>query len=117
LGSLFFFYFADCSSTGAIEAKLKGLKGINFTGNDFRADLPYFRQAFQEVLLDLEIELEKLADGLTPGIIEMVSELCEPDPNRRGNPKNIGTSRPQHSLERYVSRLNLLARRTELSLQ
>jgi len=116
LGSLFFFYFAGCSATQAIQSKIKGFKGINFTNNNFANDLPYIRQAFHEVLVDLDTQLWTIAGKLTPNIIEIVTQLCEPDPARRGDPQNIGTLVPQHNLERFVSRLNLLARKAELDL-
>jgi eukaryotic-like serine/threonine-protein kinase len=116
LGSLFFFYFAQCSATQAINAKIKGFTGINFTNVDFENDLPYIRLAFQEALLDLESEIQPLASKLTPSIIELVSHLCEPDPKLRGDPKNIGSRVPQYSLERFISRFNLLAQKAEYNI-
>jgi serine/threonine protein kinase len=115
-GSLFFFYFGNCSTTQAVNSKIRGLKGINFTGTDFSNDLPYIRQAFQEALLDLEALVRPIAGSLTSEIIQIASQLCEPDPSRRGHPKTFGTLTPQHSLERFVSRLDLLARKAEYRL-
>ena len=117
LGSIIFFYFGSCSATQAIQSKIKGFKGINFTNTDFSNDLPHIRQAFQEALLDLEVLIHPISGQLTPGIIQIVSQLCEPDPSRRGDPKTIGTLTSQYSLERYVSRLNILARKAEFHLK
>jgi len=116
LGSLFFFYFGHCSATQAIQAKIRGFKGINFTNASFTTDLPYIRQAFSEALLDLETRIEAVAGNLTSQIVETVSQLCEPDPARRGDPKNIGTLVPQHNMERFVSQINLLASKAELHI-
>jgi len=118
LGSLFFFYFAKCSATQAINAKIRGFTGINFTNTDFNNDLPYIRQAFQEAMLDLEAQIQPLAGALTPSIMALVSQLCEPDPKRRGDPKNIDSLSlvPQHSLERFVSAFNILASKAELNI-
>jgi serine/threonine protein kinase len=117
LGSLFFFYFAKCSATQAIHSKIKGFKGVNFTNNDFINDLPYIRQAFQEAIIDLESQIRPFAGTLTPSIIQLVSELCEPDPQRRGDPLKIGTSMSQHDLERFISAINLLAMKAEFNLK
>jgi len=116
LGSLFFFYFSNCSASQAIQAKIRGFKGINFTSTDFGNDLPYIRQAFEECLIDLEAQMRPVASTLTGSMIEVVAQLCEPDPTRRGDPKTIGTWTPQWSLERYVSRLDLLARKAEYKI-
>lgn len=116
LGSLFFFYFANCSTTQAITAKIRGFKGINFTNTDFTKDLPYIRQAFAEALLDFENQIKPSAGALTIDIIAIVAQLCEPDPMHRGDPKAVGTVSPQHNLERYVSRIDLLARKAEYNL-
>lgn len=116
LGSLFFFYFSSCSATQGIRAKIKGFKGINFTGNDFANDLPYIRQAFVEALMDLERQVRPIAGILTDRMIEIVAQLCEPDPKRRGDPLATVTKVPRYSLERYVSRIDLLARKAEYNL-
>ncbi|MBU1702311.1 MAG: hypothetical protein KJ970_09700 [Candidatus Eisenbacteria bacterium] len=116
LGSLVFFYFANCSATQAIVSKIRGFKGINFTTSDFANDLPYIRHAFQEALVDLEAQMRPLAQALTPQIVDLVSHLCEPDPALRGDIRNVGSLVPRCSLERFVSTLDLLARRAELRM-
>lgn len=110
LGGLFFFYFLNISVTQAIHAKLKNM---NLSNTDFINDLPYIKNAFQEAVNDLKSELEKEAGILTDDIINIVYELCEPDPKRRGHTKNIGNGSQQYSLIRYISKLDLLARRAE----
>lgn len=116
LGSLFFFYFANCSTTQAITVKIRGFKGINFTNTDFTKDLPYIRQAFAEALIDLEKQVTPTAGKLTRDIITIVNQLCEPDPMRRGDPKTIGTAFLQYNLERYVSKIDVLARKAEYNI-
>ena len=49
-------------------------------------DLPYIRQAFHEVLVDLDIQPRTIAGKLTPNIFEIVTQLCEPDPAELGEP-------------------------------
>ena len=115
LGSLFFFYFCRCSATHAIQVKLASYPGIQLT-SDFNSDLPYIRQAFNDALEDLKTEINKYSEGISSEVIDIVTQLCEPDPTRRGDPRSSMSVVPRHSIERYVSRLNFLARKAELNL-
>lgn len=117
LGSLVFFYFAQCSATHAIQSKLQGLIGVNQSKVDFANDLPYIRQAFQEAILDLESQIRPLAGDLTASLMAVVSQLCEPDAARRGDPMCIGVAGwPQYYMERIISSLDLLAWKAELGV-
>ncbi len=115
LGSLIFFYFADMSATQALKVKLKGSAGKNIANQNFENDLPYLRQAFFEAVTDLEGNIAKKAGKLTADIICLVKELCEPDPALRGDPHLRKNN--QYELERYISRLNLLAAKAEYELR
>ena len=110
LGSLFFFYFANVSATQALKAKLKSQADPNFSGADFVHDLPYLHNAFYEAIKELRVHVQKDAGKLTDSIITMVTELCNPNPSLRGDPKSRSWFFGQiYSLERYVSRLNHIA--------
>ena len=115
LGSLIFFYFADISATQAIKVKLKGHLGSPLTGNNFINDLPYIRKAFFEAVNDLEQNIRTKAGNLTDEIITIVKELCEPDPGKRGHPRDRNSN--PYSLERYISKLDLLTNKAEYMLK
>ena len=116
-GSLVFFYFSNVSATQAVKAKLKSHSSPNFSSSDFINDLPYIRNAFFEAVNDLREDVKRKAGELTSEIIRMVNELCDPDPRLRGHPKDrLAAHGQQYSFERYVSKLNLLARRAEYGL-
>lgn len=89
---------------------------MNLSKTDFEADLPYIRKAFIEALVELRKNVNDMAGGLTEEIIEIIEELCDPDPRQRGDRKRIRTVVSQYSLERYISRLDLLASKVELGL-
>jgi len=114
LGSLFFFHFSGVSAVQALRSRLRGTKLV---GKSFREDLPYLQNAFEENLIDLKPEVEKAAGKLTEPIMQMVRQLCDPDPMKRGDPKWKGTIVPQYDLQRYVSSLYLLCERTEMELR
>jgi eukaryotic-like serine/threonine-protein kinase len=46
----------------------------------------------------------------------LIERLCDPDLSQRGHPRGIGRGN-QYSLERYVSQLDLLAKRLELKIR
>ncbi len=115
LGSLIFYYFCRCSATHAIQVKLSNNAGIQLS-SDFGNDLPYIRQAFNEALEDLRKEIEKYSVTIASELIEIVAQLCEPDRDMRGDLRSVVSVIPRHNIERYVSRLNLIATKAELSL-
>lgn len=78
--------------------------------------LPDITNAYQKALKDFENEvpIEDVKDGL----LSLVSYLCNPDPSRRGHPKNIisTTRTPNYDLHRTVEELNKLYAKAELAL-
>lgn len=114
LGSLIFFYFLDIPTTLAIKIKLCGHEDSPLTNTNFTSDLPYIQKAFYDAVEDLERNMRPHAGKLTDELISMVKELCEPDPARRGHPLNRKNT--PYSLERYVSRLDALARKAEYEI-
>lgn len=116
LGSLIFFYFARCSATQAIRHKIDKAQGMNLTGTDFIQDLPYIQHAFSEARNDLSASIKALTGDSADEIIMIVTQLCEPDPRRRGDPKVLESRVPPHDLQPYISRFDRLAERAEMRL-
>ena len=79
--------------------------------------LPYLREAFTATLEVVRSDIESHGAHLTNELTGMVAELCDPDPLRRGHPRERRPGGNPYSLERYVSRLNLLAERQEILLR
>ncbi len=115
LGSMIFFYFSDISATHAIKLKLSGFSGPSIDDNNFTNVLPYIRKAFFEAIEDLEKNIRSKTTILADEIISMVKELCEPDPEQRGHPSERKIA--PYNLERYVSKLDLLAKKAEYNLK
>lgn len=113
LGSLIFFFFAGCSATQAIAIKLHE-SSVKLSNSDFQQDLPYLQAAFHATLVDFRKDVLPVAKGLTDEIVQLARALCEPDPAKRGDMKNIGRATSQYNLERYISRFNVLAKRMEV---
>jgi len=114
LGSLIFFYFSDVSATEAIKTKLTKSLNTSKEGKGFTEDLPYIRYAFIEAVNDLRKDVFDKAEDLTDEIINIVQELCEPDPSKRGHP--LDRVNNPYSLERYITSFDRLAEKAEVRL-
>jgi serine/threonine protein kinase len=113
LGSLILFFFADANTTSAILNKVDPLHWPRPGGPDYSTALPFVREAFSAVTDELEASLQGDARD---DLVLAFRELCDPDPALRGHPKaRIGRGSP-YALNRYVSRLDLLARRAEMGM-
>ena len=117
LGSLIFFFFSNISAMDALQLKLSSKYRKDFIKSDFISDLPYLQYAFKESLDGLRESVEETAGDLTDQIIMIAGQLCDPDPQRRGDPRaRVAKYRKQHDMQAYVSRFNTLARRAELRM-
>ena len=78
--------------------------------------LPDMINAYQNALKDFEAEIP--IEEVRSGLVSLVSYLCNPDPSRRGHPKNVSaTSRtPNYDLQRTIQELDVLQKKAELAL-
>jgi eukaryotic-like serine/threonine-protein kinase len=113
LGSLTVFLFTR-SQAMALLIKYLAPEHWPYSWSGSYADvLPYVQAAFAESLREFRGAVPaSLADDLT----EVVAHLCEPDPKKRGHPLNRQGHMNQFSLDRYISKFNLLAFRAERAM-
>ncbi len=111
LGSMIVFLLTKHGMTSNVILKLNKAHRPKFWSGDYFSVLPYVRHAFNEVVNELKDLI--LVKAFEDEIIEVVRELCDPDPRLRGHSKNLGTAN-QYSLERYISQFNLLTKRAEI---
>ena len=78
-------------------------------GNTYSELLPYLERVFSEIIREFQVDLSE-------EIAKLVKQLCNPNPRRRGHPRNIDTDGNKYSLERYVSIFDRLARKAEWTL-
>jgi serine/threonine protein kinase len=118
LGSLVYFFFAGTSLPAAMISFLHPSHVPRKWGGDYAGVLPYLRDAFDRALVGFTAAAENVVSpSLARDLTVLVRELCEPDPSLRGDPKYLGTPRDPLSLERYVTRFNVIAARLEMRLQ
>ncbi len=110
LGSLAVFLFAGASMNAIVSAHLPEEMEPMFWRGTYREVLPFIVEAHSKAL----IEMEPCFSGAIPAaVFDIVKQLCEPDPLRRGDPKSIGRSHEQYDVRKYVSRLGVLMRRAQ----
>ena len=106
-GSLIFSIFTDMSATQVLYTKLKNQK----LSRNFKKDLPYIQHAFEQTIADLKKEVKTVAGELTEDIVTIAKQLCEPDPNRRGDPKWHNNITPNYDMQRYISKFDLMSKK------
>jgi len=112
LGSLTVFFFTRTHINALIVKHLDKSFQPRNTAPKYLDLLPYIQAAFADAIDEFGSHVPAfLRDRLTL----MVSQLCDPDPLRRGHPSNQGGNR--FSLERYISILNLLAHQAEVKFR
>jgi serine/threonine protein kinase len=113
LGSMIVFMFTGLNATSLLLSKMAADHLPKKWGGTYREVLPYLKNAFGSAI--------EMFAASTPGepfrteLKTLVGYLCEPDLSLRGHPQNQLGHTSRFSLERFVSRLDLLARRAEYS--
>jgi eukaryotic-like serine/threonine-protein kinase len=111
LGSLTVFFFSRVHINALITKHLDPSFRVSATSYTYAEALPYFQAAFADALLEFGSQVPpSMRDQLTT----IVSQLCEPDHLKRGNPGYTGINR--FRLVRYVSLFDALRRQAELEL-
>ena len=114
LGSMVVFYFANVSMQALVTQILDPKFYPQTFQGPYSAVLPYMQNAFLLALAHLRAQLTD--SKIATSVSAIVSELCDPDPAKRGLPI-IRRPRSRFALEVYVSRFNAIARYAELSLK
>ncbi len=110
LGNLVAFLFTGTNVTESLLARLDPQHHCTRWKSHYAGVLPYLQEAFGRVLEELE---GRLPDEVRAEVLPVVRELCNPDLSLRGHPRGVG-HHDQYSLERYVSKLDYLAKVVEV---
>lgn len=122
LGSMAFFLFTKMGMTAALLGGMSpALRPPQFGGTwggTFEQVLPHLRLSFDAAILALRAALPtELNSKIGDDLVEIVRQLCDPDPRLRGHPNASADETRRFSMERYVSRFDLLSRRSEIDLK
>lgn len=114
LGSIVVFFCTGVSMTHLLLARLDDQHHYSRWTGTYREVLPYVEHHFSEIVRDFRAQF---TPRFPDEIINVISQLCNPDPNLRGHPRNISSKLNRYSLERYVSLFDRLASRAEYTLK
>lgn len=110
LGSMVVFMFTRASMTALIQKELEHFHHWQEWRGSYEQILPFIRDAFGRALLKIQ---DEVPSEIRSELMPMIRQLCDPDPELRGHPRNRAVP---YELERYLNELNLLARKAELKL-
>jgi serine/threonine protein kinase len=114
MGSMVTFFFCGVSMTAMILSHVPADHVYSVWGGSYSEVLAEVRDAFGLALEEFSLCVP--GEQLRRILREAVSQLCDPEPSRRGHPSNRrGPSNP-HSLERYISLFSLLAQRAAIGI-
>jgi serine/threonine protein kinase len=114
LGSMVTFFFCGASMTAMILANMPPDHLYTVWAGTYPQILAEIRYAFGLALEEFSRSVP--GEQLRRTLREAVSQLCDPEPSRRGHPSNRWGSANPYSLERYVSLFNLLAQRAAIGI-
>jgi eukaryotic-like serine/threonine-protein kinase len=109
LGNLAAFLFTGVNVTSLLLGHLDQQFHPSVWARSYQEAMPYLQRSYGEVMREIGRHLQG------PGGAELevvIRELCNPDLSKRGSPKGIGRY-DQYSLQRYVSRLDLIGKRLD----
>ncbi len=114
LGSLVVFFCTDVSMTHLLFKRLDRRFHFDNWNGTYSQVLPYIQQVFTQVIR--ELREWKLHSDFAEDITDAIGQLCNPDTELRGHPKNFRYGGNRYSIERYISLFDRLAKKAEWSL-
>jgi hypothetical protein len=108
------FLFVGISATDAIGGHLRPEHHWDaWCGGRYRDIEPHLIEATQATLEELSAETDPM---VREELTELTGYLLDPDPLRRGHPRNRAGAGAPYGLERFISRFDVLASKAEWHL-
>jgi serine/threonine protein kinase len=108
LGSLISFLFVRTTATAALWQSLDNAFWPPHWAGSFDEVMPYLDHAFAKVINDFKL---RLPSALAEDLIPPYTQLCQPDPRKRGYP---GQALNRVALERFITKFDVMARKAEI---
>jgi eukaryotic-like serine/threonine-protein kinase len=115
LGSMIQFMFTGLNATALLFSNLAPDHHPKKWNGTYTEVLPYLKNAFGATLETFAASVP--GEPFRGELKTLVAYLCEPDISFRGHPQNRIGHAARFSLERFVSKLDLLARRAEYTIR
>lgn len=115
LGSMIVFYFTGISMSAMIQDRLPDPFKVHVFKGSFDEIKPYLIDAFNSSIQDFSKCINN--DYFREELTWLIEKLCYPLPELRGHPKNAEGLFGKYSLERFISKLDLLHRRSKYMMK
>lgn len=113
LGNLMTYYFTGLNMTSLVISKLRAY-GISMIST-FAERKSYLDHSFNESLEDVRQCIRY--PEFNNEIVTMISELCNPDPTKRNEPKTLRQVGNNYALYRYITKLDLLSNKASIKIR
>lgn len=112
LGSMIMFLYTQLSMTAVMKMHINPQHNWNNWSQTYREVIPYLYVALEQ---SIEYFTSYVEDSdLAKDLSEIIFQLCDPDPTKRGHPKSINGKNKTISLERYITIFDRLFKKYEL---
>lgn len=109
LGNIILFAFTRLTMSTVIFSFLAPVHMPGTWSGTYQEVLAYLQSAFSEAL---QAVASDIPGEVRDEILLILKQLCEPDLSKRGHPMNRFNNKNNFSLERYITKLNLMAYRS-----
>lgn len=110
LGSLVVYMFTNVSLTAQISGQLRPEHHWEAWSGKYTDALPYVRDAWDAVIEEFTRCIDQsIRDELTA----LTRYLTDPEPERRGHPRNRAANGPTYGVRRFSSRFEVMAKRAD----
>jgi len=113
MGSLVVFFYTKSSMTALLDVNLDPAYNWRIWKGDYSIVLPFLRDAFGRAI---DTFATSINIALKEDLKRTVRQLCDPDPELRGHPRDKIGHYNQFSLIRYISAFNIWASKAEYGL-
>lgn len=113
LGSMVCYYLTGQSMTALLVRNIN--PSINVITMSFEEALPYWIEAFDNILINIDNSLDYYEHK--DKLVNIIRMLCNPDPRNRGHFKDVKGNGNSFNMERFVATFDFLARAAELKLK
>lgn len=114
LGSMIVFYFSGVNMNALVRNNLEDAISWDYYSGSYIDIKDHVLNAFNNALIDFSNSIPN--KELRFELVDLVKYLCNPDPDQRGHIKNLATPKNQYSMERFISRLDLLYKKAKATI-
>lgn len=108
MGGILVFMITGTNFLALIHQRIPDSHKFDRFGGTFEQVRPFVVKAYVEALEEIR---PLIPETVREGLLDVIAQLCHPIPEERGQKPSVDDRRIQYSLERLISKVDLLARK------